>query len=64
MVIANRGEPVARLVPVRETSGTAPGAGSGRAILGWLDRHSLPDYARRSAEEIDAAIDEERHSWE
>ena len=60
VVIANRGEPVARLVPAREASGT----GSARAILGWLERHSLPDYARRSAEEIDAAIDEERHSWE
>ena len=64
VVIANRGEPVARLVPVRETSGAASGTGSARAILGWLERHSLPDYARRSAEDIDAAIDEERHSWE
>ena len=64
MVIANRGEPVARLVPARETAGAAAGAGSARAILGWLERHSLPDYARRSAEEIDAAIDEERQSWE
>jgi prevent-host-death family protein len=62
VIIANRGEPVARLVPARETAGA--GAGSARAILGWLERHSLPDYARRSAEEIDAAIAEERHSWE
>jgi prevent-host-death family protein len=60
VIIANRGEPVARLVPARETAG----AGSARAILGWLERHSLPDYARRSAEEIDAAIAEEKHSWE
>lgn len=64
VVIANRGEPVARLVPVCEASGTASGTGSARAILGWLERHPLPDYARRSAEEIEAAIDEERHSWE
>jgi prevent-host-death family protein len=64
VIIANRGEPVARLVPAHETAGAAAGAGSARAILGWLERHSLPDYARRSAEEIDAAIDEERHSWE
>jgi prevent-host-death family protein len=60
VIIANRGEPVARLVPARETAG----AGSARAILGWLERHSLPDYAPRSAEEIDAAIAEEKHSWE
>ena len=64
VIIANRGEPVARLVPARETAGTASGTGSAQTILGWLERHSLPDYARRSAEEIDAAIDEERHSWE
>jgi prevent-host-death family protein len=64
VIIANRGEPVARLVAAYETAGAAAGAGSARAILGWLERHSLPDYARRSAEEIDAAIDEERHSWE
>jgi antitoxin (DNA-binding transcriptional repressor) of toxin-antitoxin stability system len=60
MIIANRGRPVARLVPARETAG----AGSARAMLGWPERHSLPDYARRSAEEIEAAIAEERHSWE
>jgi len=48
----------------RETSGAAPGTGSARAILGSLERRSLPDYARRSAEEIDAGIDEERHSWD
>ena len=60
VIIANRGEPVARFVPARETAG----AGRARAILGWLERHSLPDYARRSAEEIDAAIAEEKHSWE
>jgi len=64
VVIANRGEPVARLVPARETSGAASGKGSARAILSWLEKHPLPDYARRSAEEIDAAIDEERRSWD
>lgn len=64
VVIANRGEPVARLVPARVTAGTVSGAGSSRAILSWLETHPLPDYARRSAEEIDAAIEEERRSWD
>jgi prevent-host-death family protein len=64
VVIANRGEPVARLVPAGKPPGAASGIGSGRAILGWLESHSLPDYARRSTEEIDAAIAEERSSWE
>jgi prevent-host-death family protein len=63
-VIANRGEPVARLVPARETPAVPLGKGSARAILDWHESHSLPDYARRSAEEIDAAIEEERRSWD
>jgi prevent-host-death family protein len=62
VVIANRGEPVARLVPARETP--AATTGSARAILDWLESHSLPDDARRSAGEIDTAIEAERHSWD
>ena len=64
VVIANRGVPVARLVPARETSAAISGTGSSRAILDWLERHALPDYARRSSEEIDAAIEQERRSWD
>jgi prevent-host-death family protein len=64
VVIANRGEPVARLVPARETPSIAKGTGSSRAILDWIERHPLPDYARRSSEEIDAAIELERRSWD
>ena len=63
VVIANRGEPVARLVPAGPTSQPKTNSGSARAILDWLKRHKLPDYARRTAEEIDAAIDEERNAW-
>ncbi|MBV9584819.1 MAG: type II toxin-antitoxin system prevent-host-death family antitoxin [Alphaproteobacteria bacterium] len=63
VVIARRGRPVARLV----TAGAGPRpterAGSSQAILGWIRSHPLPGYARRSAEEIDAAITEERGSW-
>jgi prevent-host-death family protein len=64
VVIANRGEPVARLVPAREISSATSDTGNARAILSWLERHPLPDYARRSTEEIDAAIEQERQSWE
>jgi prevent-host-death family protein len=64
VVIANRGEPVARLVPARETLITTSNRGNARAILDWLDHHSVPDYARRSPEEIDAAIEQEKQSWD
>ena len=64
VVIANRGAPVARLVPIRASGAASANPGSARAILDWLNRHPLPAYARRSAEEIDAAIQLERNSWD
>jgi hypothetical protein len=38
--------------------------GSSRAILDWLERHPLPGYTRGCAEEIDAAIERKRQSWD
>ena len=64
VVIAYRGKPVVRLVPADEASAPAAERGKGRAILEWLSANPLPDYARRSAEEIDASIEEERQSWD
>lgn len=63
VVIANRGEPVVRLVPTESTAGSAE-IGNGRAILDWLKNHPVPPYAKRSAREIDQAIQEERASWD
>jgi prevent-host-death family protein len=63
VVIANRGEPVVRLVPAGTLPAARVNAGSARNILDWLESHRLPTYARRSAEEIDAAIQEERNAW-
>jgi prevent-host-death family protein len=63
VVIANRGEPVARLVPTRASAAVRT-LGSGRAILDWLKSHPVPAYARRSAEEIDVSIEEERSAWD
>jgi prevent-host-death family protein len=64
VVIANRGEPVARLVAARSSGADAAGVGSARAILDWLDRNPLPAHLRRSHEEIEAAIREERAAWD
>jgi len=64
VVIANRGEPVARLVPAGDMPANKGNTGRAQAILDWLKSHPLPPYARRSAEEIDAAIEEERASWD
>ena len=62
VVITNRGEPVARLVPAGRVIGLRAEKGNGRAILDWIRSHDLPAYARRFAEEIDAAIEAERRS--
>jgi prevent-host-death family protein len=64
VVIANRGKPVARLVATQEPAVEQLPLGNGKRIVEWLRQHPLPEYARRSAEEIDAYIEEERNSWE
>lgn len=64
VVIANRGDPVAPLVPIRAPGTATANPGNARAILDWLNRHPLPAYARRSAAEIDAALLLERSSWD
>jgi prevent-host-death family protein len=64
VVIANRGEPVVRLVPAMTSTAVGAGTGSAKSILDWLTSHPLPAYARRSAQEIDAAIEEERSGWD
>lgn len=62
IVIANRGQPVARLVAARPSAGgEALGA---EGLLGWLAAHPLPTHARRSAAEIDTAITQERSAWD
>ncbi|HEX3885517.1 MAG TPA: type II toxin-antitoxin system prevent-host-death family antitoxin [Stellaceae bacterium] len=63
VVIANRGAPVARLVPVNAGAHEAR-IGSGAYILDALKKNPLPAHARRTAEEIDASIAEERASWD
>ena len=64
VVIANRGEPVARLVAtsVNPSAGFVPG--SSEAILGWLNDNPLPAYLQRTAADIDLQITQERSAWD
>ena len=64
VVIANRGKPVARLVPAQEPPSPPARVGSAAAILERLKRNPLPPSSRRTAEEIDAGIEEERNAWD
>lgn len=61
VVIAHRGEPMVRLVPI-EGGDAQPS--TGRALLQWLRENPLPAHMRRSSEEIEGGIAAERDSWE
>ena len=64
VVIAENGEPVARLVPASPATASADEVGLGSTILAWLEQHPLAEAHRRPAAEIDAAIEAERAAWE
>lgn len=61
IVIANRGEPVARLVGIPANK---PRLGHGPSIVKYLIENPIPDHLRRSKEEIELAIAEERDAWD
>lgn len=60
VVIANRGKPVARLVPVDED----PPKYTARQSAEWLTSNVVPAHASRSAAELDRQIASEREGWE
>lgn len=74
VIIANRGEPVARLVPVGparrlqkqrvETHAEITPPGRPGGISNWMEDNPLPVYAQRSMAEIDVDIEAERNSWD
>ncbi|HTT98381.1 MAG TPA: type II toxin-antitoxin system prevent-host-death family antitoxin [Rhizomicrobium sp.] len=64
VVIANRGEPVVRLVPVRKGDVEELPPGSPERIRRWFENNPLPESSRRSAEQIEADIEAERNGWE
>jgi prevent-host-death family protein len=63
VIIANRGEPIVRLVPAAQAP-TSKLSGTAQRILAWKERNPLPPHLRRSAEEIDADVVAERDAWE
>ena len=59
VIIANRGAPVAQLIPIKTSTQQPTGN-----FLTWLDSNPLPAHAQRSAQAIDAAIADERAAWD
>ena len=64
VIIANRGQAVARLVPVRPSETAQSPPGSAAAILDWLAATSPPSAARRAADAAQADIDAGRAAWD
>ena len=60
VVIANRGKPVARLVPIDSDVAEHTGARAAE----WLARHPVPAAAARTSAEVDGQIAAEREGWE
>lgn len=59
VVIAKRGNPVVRLVPVAPEPEHTAGA-----IARWLTTHPAPAYSARTPAELDEQIAAEREGWE
>ena len=65
VVIAKRGQPVARLVAASAKPGAGETGENGEpSLAAWLATNPLPAQARRSAADIDAAITRERQAWD
>ncbi len=58
ILIANRGVPMVRLVPVGSPKAPL------RDVVAWLERNPVPVSARRNAEQLDAQIEQERQAWD
>jgi len=60
VVIANRGNPVVRLVPVDQKNEQH----ESQAFSQWLNDNPLPEHLKATAESIDESVEAQRDSWE
>ncbi|MBN8727149.1 MAG: type II toxin-antitoxin system prevent-host-death family antitoxin [Xanthomonadales bacterium] len=64
VIIANRGVPAARLVPVDDPIATARADGDRAGFVDWLARHPLPAHVARDRQEIEQALRDEAAGWD
>ncbi len=64
IIIANRGNPVVKLVPVSNSECGSGGVRSTENIGAWLQKNPLPEHLQRSHDDIESSIDEQRQSWD
>lgn len=63
VIIANRGQPSVRLVPVENSDGDIDEDGSAAALLNWLQARPVRP-AMRSATQIENDINASRDAWD
>lgn len=64
IIIAKRGNPVVRLVPV-EPEEESPGVSqSSMSFSSWLKANPLPEHLKSSHEDIERSIQSQKHSWD
>lgn len=63
VLIADRGVPVARLLPVSGVR-VGDGARGAQGIVAWLDAHPLPERLCRSPEAIASGMADKRVAWD
>ena len=64
VVIANRGEPVARLIAIRVKRGSEGQGQTTSGLANWLRKNPLPPHLQRSHDEIQKSIAQERAAWD
>lgn len=64
VVIANRGKPVAQLVPAQNHGDETGTVKPAKGFKQWLAENAIPEHLRRSHAEIEETIRAERSSWD
>ncbi|WP_354567253.1 type II toxin-antitoxin system prevent-host-death family antitoxin [Glaciihabitans sp. UYNi722] len=59
VVIAKRGKPIVRLVPIADSA-----RNTGETVARWLDGHRISASATRTPAELDQQIADERDGWQ
>jgi len=60
VVIANRGNPVVRLVPIEQNKAQL----TPQTFSQWLKDNPLPEHLKVAAQSIDESVESQRDSWE
>ena len=63
VLIANRGQPVARLIAIPAGAAAQAGA-TARTFVAWLKEHPLPAHQAHTHKAIEAGIAAERAAWD